>query len=715
MGPAAQLLVEAVADGHHAHPPAVLLAEQGDRPGAAGLLQAHDLGGHGQVLGEALVDEGLDVADLRAGQGRAVAEVEAQARGGVLAARLVRVLPHHAAQAPVDHVGARVGAGDGQAALDVDAGVGPLPHGGRPLGQGAAVDGQAAHGGLHVVDLDEAAAGQADGAPVGELAAHLGVEGGAVQDDLDLGGGRGRRLRRAVDEQPGDDGVGGRLGVAQEGRAPAHAPLDVLEGADVGVTGLLGARVGAGALLLLVHEGAEGGLVDVHALLGGHLQGQVDGEAVGVVQLEGAAARHERARGGAGPPPGGVPGGTLGGGHRGVQDGGAGGQGAPEGVLLGVGDLADRGPLRLQLGVGGPHGVLGGGQQGRHGGVLHAQQAHGAHGAADEAAQDVAAPVVAGAHAVGDEHEGGADVVGDHAHAHVVLPGGARVRPGGAAPVAAPAHGLGRRDDGVDLVDLVHVRLVLHDEGQALQAGAGVDGGALELADELEVVAPALAADELVEDEVPDLQEAVAPGIDGGPAVGPVVRAAIVVDLTAGAGGPGLAGGPGDLGEGEPLDAALGHPDRPGQVVPGDLVLLPDRHPQPLAVQPVAAPVRPGGQQLPGVVDGPLLEVVPEGEVAAHLEEGAVARGAPDVVDVVGADALLHAGRARPGRLLRAQDVGDEGHHAGDGEQDRGLRGDQGHRGADLVPVRGEVVEPAGADLGGAHEVLNSSVVRGNG
>ena len=43
------------------------------------------------------------------------------------------------------------------------------------------------------------------------------------------------------------------------------------------------------------------------------------------------------------------------------------------------------------------------------------------------------------------------------------------------------------------------------------------------------------------------------------------------------------------------------------------------------------------GQQAPGQVDGALLEVVPEGEVAVHLEEGAVAGRLAHVVDVVGA------------------------------------------------------------------------------
>ena len=56
------------------------------------------------------------------------------------------------------------------------------------------------------------------------------------------------------------------------------------------------------------------------------------------------------------------------------------------------------------------------------------------------------------------------------------------------------------------------------------------------------------------------------------------------------------------------------------------------------------------GQQLPGELDRAFLEVVAEREVAEHLEEGVVARGVADVVEVVvlaaGADAFLR-GRAR--------------------------------------------------------------------
>ena len=57
---------------------------------------------------------------------------------------------------------------------------------------------------------------------------------------------------------------------------------------------------------------------------------------------------------------------------------------------------------------------------------------------------------------------------------------------------------------------------------------------------------------------------------------------------------------------------------------------------------------------VPGELDGALLEIVAEGEIAEHLEEGVVARGVADIVEVVvlaaGAHAFLRRGRARIGR-----------------------------------------------------------------
>ena len=74
-------------------------------------------------------------------------------------------------------------------------------------------------------------------------------------------------------------GVAGEVG-------GAGAVGDLAVGGEVGVAGLLGAGVGLGAVPLLLHQPAEAVLVHRQALLGGHLQGEVDREAPGVVQQE---------------------------------------------------------------------------------------------------------------------------------------------------------------------------------------------------------------------------------------------------------------------------------------------------------------------------------------------------------------------------------------------------------------------------------------------
>ena len=119
------------------------------------------------------------------------------------------------------------------------------------------------------------------------------------------------------------------------------------------------------------------------------------------------------------------------------------------------------------------------------------------------------------------------------------------------------------------------------------------------------------------------------------------------------------------------------------------------------------------GDQVPGELDRAFLEVVAEREVAEHLEEGVVARGVADVVEVVvlaaGAHALLRRRpRAEGARLLAGEDVL-ELHHAGVGEhQRRVVARHQRRRRHDLVPVLAEVVEEGGADFVDAGHELPS-------
>ena len=166
--------------------------------------------------------------------------------------------------------------------------------------------------------------GPDDGAGVAVLAAGLGVERGAVEhdrDDVALAG-VGRRAVGA--EDAADRRLAGQLLVAAElGAADLVEQRPV--GRHVDVAALVGGGVGLRLAPLLGHQRPEPGLVDGQALLARHLQGEVDREAVGVVQGERLLAG-QRPRAGLpvardGP----------------VEDRGAGPQGVPEGLLLAFG------------------------------------------------------------------------------------------------------------------------------------------------------------------------------------------------------------------------------------------------------------------------------------------------------------------------------------------------------------------------------------------
>ena len=622
-----------------------------------------------------------------------MAEVEAQARRRVLGARLGRILRHDVTQARVDHVRGGVSARDGEATLTVDLGVRLLADRHAALGQSAAVNAQTTDRSLDVVDLHDTTAGEANGAVVGELATHLGVERSAVKDDLNVGGCRGSGSRHTVDEQSLNSGLGGLLRVAQERRAAPHRLLNIMEDANIGVPGLLRASVGACAFLLLGHQSAEALLVDGHALLGGHLEGQIDREAVGVVQRERRRARND--------------GSTLRFLSRrncGVQDRRTCAEGAAECIFLRVSDLGDRLPVGLQLGVRRLHRVLRCREQRGHRRLVDAEQTHRANRATDQAAQHVAATIVARTHPVSNEHQGGPHVVGHDAHTHVIIVSGTGLGTRSAQPVTLTAHLHGGLNDGEYLVNLVHVGLVLHDEGQTLQTGTCIDRLLVELAQQRVVLAGALTAHVLVEDQVPHLEVAVATRVDGtAHSLGAVFGTAVVVPLRAGARGARLAGVPEILLARQAHDVLRVHADLLGQHVESFLVLVPNRHPEAIAIQAVLALVARTRQQVPRIVDRAFLEVIAEGEVAVHLEERAVTGRLADVVDVVRADALLHRRGARPRRRLNARDVGDERNHARDREQNRGLRRDERNGRTNLMTLLLEVVEPAGADFRRTH------------
>ncbi len=131
----------------------------------------------------------------------------------------------------------------------------------------------------------------------------------------------------------------------------------------------------------------------------------------------------------------------------------------------------------------------------------------------------------------------------------------------------------------------------------------------------------------------------------------------------------------------------------------GFVVRLVDRDPEVALGEAEAALGLGLGEEVPRVRDRALFEVVAERPVAEHLEERAVAGGLADLFDVVRADALLHVDGARERRGDDARQVRDEGHHAGHGEEQGRVVGDERRRRHDGVTALGEVVDVATADL----------------
>ena len=234
---------------------------------------------------------------------------------------------------------------------------------------------------------------------------------------------------------------------------------------------------------------------------------------------------------------------------------------------------------------------------------------------------------------------------------------------------------LEQRDEEVRLEVVVDA---LQQRGDPLEARPRVDVLRGELADDLQVRVDLV----LDEHEVPDLHEALF--VDVGTAVGPVLRAAIDEDLRARPARSRRVGVPVVrqlplVVEPAAADDPLGRqacrvdPDRLGLGV-----VLVHRGPQQVVVD-----AEPLGDQLVRPRDRLLLEVVAEREVPEHLEHRQVARRVADVLDVVGAEALLARDGPRERRRRLSEEVRDELVHAGVREQQAGLGRRDQRRGRD--------------------------------
>ncbi len=304
------------------------------------------------------------------------------------------------------------------------------------------------------------------------------IERGLVENQETLFAGLERIHLDAVAQQ-GDDDAFGVLGLVAEEFGRPNLVLD--REPDRFGRGFAGAGPGlAGLGALARHRGVE--CVLVHADFPGaqRLLGQVERESKGVVELEGDVARKILALAKVA--------GFL------FENGEAARERDAEPRLLELQRLFDQGLGAGEFGKSGAHFAHQRRDEPPHQRVARAEHLGVAHGAAHDAAQDIAAAFVRRQDAVGDQEGGGAQMVGDDAMARLHR------------AVGIDAGGVGDgADQGAEQVDVEIGMDALHQSGDALQAHAGVDRGTRQR--------NALARRDLLilhEDQIPELQEPVA-------------------------------------------------------------------------------------------------------------------------------------------------------------------------------------------------------------
>ena len=226
-----------------------------------------------------------------------------------------------------------------------------------------------------------------------DLAAHLGVEGRAVEDEE-------HPLLRADDLE--HRGVGALRGVERVAREEGRRMRVVRRALGGRHDDLLLLR-GAPALPLLLHERLEARRVDRDAALGGDHLGQVEGESVGVVELEDDRARERTGR-------------------RGLVEAPQPALERPaEALLLGLDDAPDRGLLAPELGEHPAERLDDGIDELLEEAGAEPEVAPVEGRAAQDPPDDVVAALVAGKDAVGDGAADAAGVVGQDPEGDVGL------------------------------------------------------------------------------------------------------------------------------------------------------------------------------------------------------------------------------------------------------------------------------------------------------
>ena len=325
-----------------------------------------------------------------------------------------------------------------------------------------------------------------------------------------------------------------------------------------------------------------------------------------------------------------------------------------------------------------------------------AQQPHRPDAPAQQAPEHVSAAVIGRNNAVGHQHQSRTYVVSDDPHPHIVLD---------ICPVPTTGELARFVEDWPDLVDFIHVGNALLEEGDPLHAHAGIDVLLGQFANDVEVDLAAHVIDQVLhEHEVPDFY---VPGvINGGTAIWTVLGSAVKVDLGTRTCWSRLARGPIVVFAPHALNTRLRKPCNGFPNTRGLVIVFIDGHPQ-LALVKAKTTIGLGHrQELPGELDGALLEIVSEREVAVHLEEGSVTGGFPDFFDVKRANTFLHTRRPGIGGRHHTGEIRNKGNHACNCEHERRVVAYQSFRRDHGVPAIAEVREPPALDICGFHRFL---------
>ncbi len=145
---------------------------------------------------------------------------------------------------------------------------------------------------------------------------------------------------------------------------------------------------------------------------------------------------------------------------------------------------------------------------------------------------------------------------------------------------------------------------------------------------------------------------------------------------------------------------AAGTPEAGGFFIPG-AVGVAFKHGEGQLVGVNAQPFL-AGEEFPAPRNHFLLEIIAQAPVTQHFKEGQVGR-ITHVIDITGADALLHVGQPGTGGMLLAQQIGNQGMHTGSGEKHGGvIFRNQGSRGNQLMALFLEETQEKSAQFVGS-------------